>query len=63
MEEVIVIFVKDYEVDGEWRFWLVCSPYLSKEDIETIVQDAKNNGEIGEDAEYYTEEYPIWYPA
>ena len=63
MDEVILIFVKDYEVDGEWQPWIICSPYLSDEEIETMVQDAKNNGEMGEDAEYYTEKWPVWYPA
>lgn len=63
MKEVILIFVKDYDVDGEWQLWNVCSPYLSEEEIETMMQDAKNNGEIGEGAEYCTEEWPIWYPA
>lgn len=60
MNVVILVFVKDYDVDGEWNIWEVCSPSMSDKDIGKMIQDAKNNGIIGWDAEYYTEEWSVW---
>ena len=58
--EVILVFVKDYEVDGEWNVWNVYSEYTTDEQIAMDIQEAKDNREIGEDSEYYTERWNVW---
>lgn len=58
--EVILTYIKDYDVDGEWHVWNVYSEYTSDEQIECDIEEARNNGEIGEDAEFYTERWNVW---
>lgn len=58
--EVILVFVKDYEVDGEFQVWNVYSEYTSDEEIERDIQEAKDNGTMGEDAEYVSERWNVW---
>lgn len=60
MHEVILVFVKDYEADGEWHVWGVYSEYATDEQIATDIQEAKDNREIGEDSEYSTERWNVW---
>lgn len=53
--EVILVYVKDYDVDGEWRPWNIYSEYTSNKAIEKEFKEAQANREIGPDAEFSTE--------
>lgn len=57
--EVILAFVKDYNIDGEYHVWDVYSEYATDEQIEKDIQDAKNAGEIEKDSEYFTERWMV----
>lgn len=59
MDDVILVYIKDYEVNGEWELWNIFSQYASDEDIEAEINKAKFNGEMSEDAEYMTERWTI----
>lgn len=60
MNEVILVFVRDYEINGEYRVWTVYSEWTSEEQIAADIQRARDNTQIGEDTEYCIERWNIW---
>lgn len=60
MEEVILVFVKDYDDDGEYHVWGVYSKYSSEQGIDKDIQEAKKARMISNDAEYYIERWNVY---
>ena len=60
MDEVILAYVRDYEIDGEWHLWNIYSPYYSDTAIEKEFNQAKIDREFAEDAELSIERWTVW---
>ena len=60
MDKVILVYVKDYEVDGELNVWNVYSSEATHKQIHDDLLKARRNGEIGNGFEWKMEEWSLY---